>query len=170
VCPWSRCSPTAFWIAFQKAEPEGHRVAARWLPGDLALPAGTYLDELMGAVARLAAVSLDTSDPAGLATFYRRLLDLEVFFESDDFVALKGAGILITTQRVEDHRTPSWPGGPAPKQLHLEFAVSDLEKAEAQALAIGATKPDTQPNPDHWRVLLDPAGHPFCITTLIPEV
>ncbi len=86
----------------------------------------------MAAIARLAAVSLDSSDPVGLATFYRQLLDLEVFFESEDFVALKGAGILITTQRVEDHRAPSWPGGPAPKPLHLELAVSDLEEAEAQ--------------------------------------
>jgi hypothetical protein len=25
-----------------------------------------------------------------------------------------------------------------------------------------------QPSPDVWRVLLAPAGHPFCITTLIP--
>jgi hypothetical protein len=26
-----------------------------------------------------------------------------------------------------------------------------------------------QPSPDRWRVLIDPAGHPFCLTTLIPE-
>jgi len=124
----------------------------------------------MTAVARLAAVSLDTSDPAGLSAFYRELLDLEVFFESEDFVALKGAGILVTMQRVEDHRAPSWPTGEVPKQLHLELAVGDLEEAESKALAIGASKADAQPNPDAWRVLIDPAGHPFCITTLIPEV
>jgi hypothetical protein len=61
------------------------------------------LDDSMAAIARLAAVSLDSSDPVGLATFYRPLLDLEMFRESEDFVALKGAGILITTQRVEAH-------------------------------------------------------------------
>ena len=65
----------------------------------------------MGAIAKLGAVSLDSSDPTGLASFYRQLLDLEVMFESDDFVALKGAGILITTQRVEEHVAPSWPTG-----------------------------------------------------------
>jgi Glyoxalase-like domain len=124
----------------------------------------------MTAIARLAAVSLDASDPAGLSGFYRELLELEVFFESEDFVALKGAGILMTMQRVDEHRAPSWPTGEVPKQLHLELAVSDLEEAESKALAIGATKPDAQPNPDVWRVLIDPAGHPFCITTLIPEV
>ena len=123
----------------------------------------------MAAIAKLAAVSLDSSDPTALASFYRRLLDLEVFFESDDFVALKGAGILLTTQRVEEHLAPNWPTGPAPKQLHLELSVTDLDQAEAAALGLGATKADTQPSPDHWRVLLDPAGHPFCITTLIPD-
>jgi hypothetical protein len=124
----------------------------------------------MPAIARLAAVSLDSSDPAGLSAFYRELLDLEVFFESEDFVALKGAGILMTMQRVDDHRAPSWPGGDVPKQIHLELAVSDLEDAESAAVATGARKAEAQPSPDVWRVLIDPAGHPFCITTLIPEV
>jgi hypothetical protein len=123
----------------------------------------------MTAGVRLAAVSLDSSDPAGLADFYRQLLDLELYFESEDFAALKGAGILLTTQRVADHVRPDWPTGSAPKQIHLELAVQDLESAESAALGLGATKADEQPNPDHWRVLIDPAGHPFCITTLIPD-
>ena len=118
---------------------------------------------------RLAAVSLDSSDPAALADFYRQLLGLELYFESEDFVALKGAGILLTTQRVADHVPPDWPGAAVPKQIHLELAVQDLETAVAVALALGATRPDQQPNPEHWRVLIDPAGHPFCITTLIPD-
>jgi hypothetical protein len=51
----------------------------------------------------------------------------------------------------------------------LDLAVDDLDESEGRALAIGAVKADAQPNPDLWRVLVDPAGHPFCITTLIPE-
>jgi hypothetical protein len=124
----------------------------------------------MTAIARLAAVSLDSPDPAGLGAFYRQLLDLEVFFESEDFVALKGAAILITVQRVEDHRPPDWPSGPIPKQVHLELAVDDLDAAESRALAVGARKAEMQPAPDKWRVLIDPAGHPFCVTAMIPEV
>jgi len=124
----------------------------------------------MTPVARLAAVSLDSADPAGLADFYRQLLGLDLMFESEDFVALRGAGILLTTQRVADHVPTDWPGATVPKQIHLELAVQDLEDAESAALDLGATKADTQPNPDNWRVLIDPAGHPFCLTTLIPDV
>jgi catechol 2,3-dioxygenase-like lactoylglutathione lyase family enzyme len=123
----------------------------------------------MTPIARLGAVSIDSPDPASLAVFYRELLDLEVVVETEDFIALKGAGIWLTTQRVEAHQAPDWPAGLVPKQLHLELSVQDLDVAEAQALAIGATKANEQPSPELWRVLIDPDGHPFCITTLIPE-
>ena len=124
----------------------------------------------MTAIARLAAVSVDTSEPTVLADFYRQLLDLEVLFEADTFISLKGAAVLLTVQRVDDHRPPEWPTGAVPKQLHLELAVDDLDAAEARAIALGAAKGSEQPSPESWRVLIDPAGHPFCITTLIPEV
>ncbi len=122
----------------------------------------------MAPIARLAAVSLDCSDASALAEFYRRLLNLETLFESDGFIALQGAGILMTMQQVDDHLVPSWPDTTVPKQIHLELAVDDLDDAEAAALAIGARKADRQPSPETWRVLIDPAGHPFCVTTLIP--
>ena len=123
----------------------------------------------MAAIARLGAISLDSADPVRLADFYRQLLGLEIMFQSDDFIALSGAKVLLTVQRVTDHQPPSWPGGDIPKQLHLELAVDDLDASESAALALGATKADTQPSPDSWRVLIDPAGHPFCLTTLIPD-
>ena len=124
----------------------------------------------MTANARLGGVSLDGDDPKSLAQFWRDLLELEVMFESADFVALKGAGVLITTQRVADHQPADWPETTVPKQIHLELAVTDLDAVEMRAVELGAVKSQTQPNPDVWRVLLDPAGHPFCITTMIPEV
>lgn len=123
----------------------------------------------MTALARLAAISLDTDAPAALAAFYKDLLGLEDYFASDDFVALKGGPVLLTFQRVVEHIPPTWPTGSVPKQIHLELAVSDLEVSEAAAVALGATRAQGQPAPDKWIVLLDPSGHPFCITTLIPE-
>ena len=46
--------------------------------------------------------------------------------------------------------------------MHLDIAVDDLESSVADALALGARLSDFQPQ-DDVRVLLDPAGHPFCL-------
>jgi predicted enzyme related to lactoylglutathione lyase len=124
----------------------------------------------MTADIRLGAISIDSTDPAALAAFYRDLLDLEIMFESETFVALKGGGVLVTTQKVDDHQPPTWPGGAIPKQIHLELAVDDLDATEAKAVALGATRPEAQETPDVFRVLIDPAGHPFCLTTMVPDV
>jgi catechol 2,3-dioxygenase-like lactoylglutathione lyase family enzyme len=117
---------------------------------------------------RLAAVSLDCADPAELAEFYSRLTGFEVVFSNDDFVALRGH-IYLTLQRVEGYQPPTWPETERAKQIHLDFATDDLDGAQQIAIGLGATLADTQPRPDTWRVLLDPAGHPFCFTTLIPN-
>ncbi|MEP6851068.1 MAG: VOC family protein [bacterium] len=120
----------------------------------------------MPEIARLAAVSLDCADPAELAAFYRDVLGARITWSSDDFVALTGAAVLVTLQRVADYRPPDWPAGAVPKQIHLELAVDDLDDGERAVLQLGARKAEVQPSPDRWRVLLDPAGHPFCLTTL----
>ena len=52
--------------------------------------------------------------------------------------------------------------------MHLDLAVTDLEAAEAEAVRLGAVRTDEQPAPDRYRVMLDPAGHPFCLSTQIP--
>jgi hypothetical protein len=45
---------------------------------------------------------------------------------------------------------------------HLDVAVGDLVGTVAWATAAGATLADYQPQRD-VRVMLDPAGHPFCL-------
>jgi hypothetical protein len=71
--------------------------------------------------------------------------------------------------RIPDHQAPSWPGGERPKQMHLDLAVDDLNQAETEALRLGAVRAADQPAPDRYVVLFDPAGHPFCLSTQIPE-
>ena len=44
--------------------------------------------------------------------------------------------------------------------MHLDIEVDDLDAAAAAAL--GARVAEYQPR-DNIRVLLDPAGHPFCL-------
>jgi hypothetical protein len=46
--------------------------------------------------------------------------------------------------------------------LHIDIAVDDVAAAVADAVELGATVADYQPQ-DDVRVLLDPAGHPFCL-------
>jgi hypothetical protein len=59
---------------------------------------------------------------------------------------------------------PSWSSAPGEPQMmmHLDIAVDNLDAGVAWALQSGATLPDYQPQ-EHVRVLLDPAGHPFCL-------
>ncbi|MEV6135279.1 VOC family protein [Nocardia sp. NPDC051990] len=63
---------------------------------------------------------------------------------------------------------PTWPNGPTPKHIHLDRCVDDIDVGAAEAVKPGARLADEQPRPDRWRVLLDPAGHPFCLTANIP--
>jgi hypothetical protein len=46
--------------------------------------------------------------------------------------------------------------------MHLDFQVGDLDAAVADAVALGATVAEAQPQAS-VRVLIDPAGHPFCL-------
>jgi hypothetical protein len=63
--------------------------------------------------------------------------------------------------RVENYVPPTWPTGSVPKQSHLDVNVSNLDDAEKRAISLGAVRPPSQPEPDSYVVLLDPAGHPF---------
>ncbi|KOU39599.1 VOC family protein [Streptomyces sp. WM6378] len=114
---------------------------------------------------RLRAITLDCADPLALAAFYEQATGLEPHPKSDaDFAGLNCEDeLFIGFQRVHDYRAPSWPDQTVPQQFHFDFAVDDLDEAEARLLELGASKPDHQPNEDRWRVLTDPAGHPFCL-------
>lgn len=118
-------------------------------------------------VMTLAAVTLDCADPLALAAFYGRATALELVEGSnDDFAGLQcTSGLFLGFQRVQNYRAPDWPGQHEPQQAHLDFEVDDLDLVEAALLQLGANKPGNQPNRDRWRVLTDPAGHPFCLTT-----
>ena len=46
--------------------------------------------------------------------------------------------------------------------MHLDIAVDDLDASVAYAVSVGAEVASFQPQ-DTVRVMLDPAGHPFCL-------
>lgn len=115
----------------------------------------------------LCAVTLDCADPVALAAFYERATGLTpVEGSGQDFAGLRGPdGFFVGFQRVQGYRPPNWPGQDEPQQSHLDFEVDDLDLAEAALVQLGAGKPQNQPASERWRVLTDPAGHPFCLTT-----
>lgn len=115
-------------------------------------------------------VAVDCADPAVLADFWAQLINGEVVYRTPEFCAVRAQhGMYLAAVRVNDYQAPHWPNGLRPKQIHLDLSVDDLDEAEAKACALGAQQATSQPQPDRWRVLLDPAGHPFCLSTQIPD-
>lgn len=109
---------------------------------------------------------LEAPDPIALAEFYSRLLGWPVSGSGPDERALNRPGTTsyLAVQRATAYEPPVWPPqvGTQGMQSHLDLEVADVEVATAQALALGARLARHQPQPD-VRVLLDPAGHPFCL-------
>lgn len=118
-------------------------------------------------VGRLGATSIDCADPAELADFYGRLLGMHRLFASPDgsVVAVTDGANTLAMMRVADYTPPTWPGPGQRQQMHLDVSVTDLDVAVERAIELGAREADHQAGPSVWRVLLDPAGHPFCLTT-----
>ncbi|MFU2342976.1 hypothetical protein [Streptomyces albidoflavus] len=46
----------------------------------------------------------------------------------------------------------------------MRLTAVALGCAETPLLTPGAVRPEPQPLVERWRVLLAPAGHPFCLT------
>jgi predicted enzyme related to lactoylglutathione lyase len=115
----------------------------------------------MSGFARLAMINLDCAEPPVLAAFYAQVLGWDVTHSQAEYAMVSDGTTNLGFGKVSDYVAPGWPAEVAPKRYHLDFYVEDLDKAEEQALALGATKASEQPNPQRWRVFLDPAGHPF---------
>ncbi|MGW7007891.1 VOC family protein [Streptomyces sp. NPDC054933] len=118
----------------------------------------------MPTLAEPTAVTIDCADPAALADFYKKATGWETTYSDADFACLGNGGpIQLAFQRIEGYQAPDWPD--ARKHAHLDLAVTDLESAAEELLALGASRPEFQPGEGKWLVLTDPEGHPFCLTT-----
>src|SRR5262245_19301562 len=113
-------------------------------------------------------VSLDCADPQPLAEFWAAMLDGELIPVRDGVIVIRTSWLWMAVLRVPEYVAPTWPDSDVPQQIHFDLAVTDLEPAVKEAERLGARPAEFQPSPDKWRVLLDPAGHPFCLTTQIP--
>jgi len=112
-------------------------------------------------------VVLDAPDPRALADFYARLLDWKIHKSDPTWATLapRGEGVAyMAIQRSPEYVPPVWPpvDGKQQQMVHLDVEVGDLDAAVADAIEMGATQSEFQPQ-DDVRVMLDPAGHPFCL-------
>jgi catechol 2,3-dioxygenase-like lactoylglutathione lyase family enzyme len=117
-----------------------------------------------------AAVTLDSADFRKLSDFYVKFLEGKVVREFGGHgvaVGVPGAEIQLNFQNAEGYEPPVWPEEPGKQQQmeHLDFLVENLEEAVNRAVGFGAKKAPQQFIPEIV-VMLDPAGHPFC---LIPK-
>jgi catechol 2,3-dioxygenase-like lactoylglutathione lyase family enzyme len=122
-------------------------------------------------------VTIGAPDPRALAAFYARLLGWPVTAEDpprpgnppeDGWAQVRppdGTAAPTLNFEYETHYTrPAWPSEAGRQHIteHLDIYVDDLDAAVAWAVEAGATVASYQPQED-VRVLLDPAGHPFCL-------
>lgn len=120
-------------------------------------------------------VTVDCKEPYALAKFYAALLQWEIVFQNEEVTCIGAPGTnngtypCITFQKNSDYLPPVWPEEPSAQQQmeHMDFAVTDLEKAVEYAVQCGAAVAEKQFS-DDWRVLFDPAGHPFCLCRMEP--
>jgi len=114
--------------------------------------------------------TLDCLEPKELAKFYANMLKWEVMTFDEDFTCVYAPGTGqcgypgILFQKNPAYVRPVWPEQPGAQQqmAHMDFVVNDLEKAVQFAIQCGATISAEQFS-DGWRVMFDPAGHPFCL-------
>ena len=114
-------------------------------------------------------IMLEAPDPHALLVFWSAILDKPIWNESE------------TRRLARPPRGGRLPRGPEGRHLRAAGLAAgagqaracsctsrsrstDLEAAVAHAVELGATVADHQPQ-DDVRVMLDPAGHPFCLYT-----
>jgi len=110
--------------------------------------------------------AIEEPDPAALARFYSELLGWSIGHTEPGttiLVAPQGS-IYVVFQQANDYQRPVWPPetGEQRPMMHFDFQVGDLDVAVTEAVRLGATLADHQPQAN-VKVMLDPAGHPFCL-------
>ena len=117
----------------------------------------------MSGIATLAMVNIDCPDPRAMAAFYQGLLGWEITHSQEEYAMVSDGTTSFGFGRTAGYQPPAWPDTSSSKQYHLDLYVNDLDKAVAKSIEMGGSKPEFQPGEGRWLVLLDPAGHPFCV-------
>jgi hypothetical protein len=110
----------------------------------------------------VAAIVLDTPDPAALAPFWSEAAGWAIVGQGDDHAALArpdGLGPRLELIRVGDPKV-------AKNRVHIDVApyAADAQAAEVTRLrGLGASPVDIGQGEQTWIVLADPDGNEFCV-------
>ena len=113
-------------------------------------------------------IAFDCPNANELADFYVKLTGWKKEISSGEWAGLRTPdGILLVFQTVENYTPPTWPwkAGEQQQMAHIDFLVDDLKTAEELAIRNGAKKSEVQFY-ETSTVMLDPTGHPFCLSTV----
>jgi predicted enzyme related to lactoylglutathione lyase len=117
------------------------------------------------------AITLDCADAEQLAAFYSRVFGWEITARDGvGWIQLRDpdGGVGLNIQAETTYAPPVWPehADAQAKMMHFEVLVDDLDAAVRLVLESGGDQARHQP-PDRdqarIRIMLDPAGHPFCL-------
>lgn len=105
-------------------------------------------------------ITIDSTDPAPLATFYSEALGLPIVQQFEEFffiLAGPAQPVAVAIQAVEEVT-------PGKNRVHIDFSSDDPE-AEVQRLeSLGATSLGKRGDDSFWWITLtDPQGNEFCI-------
>lgn len=110
----------------------------------------------------------DCRDADKLADFYVQLLGWKKTLSGHGWAGIHTPqGVILAFQTVEKYVPPAWPWreGRQQQMAHIDFKVDDLEAAVKHALNCGARKAEVQYF-ETSTVMIDPEGHPFCLSTV----
>ena len=116
-------------------------------------------------------LTIDCADAETLGTFYAQMFGWEVTArDGAGWLQLRNphGGISLNIQAEDTYEPPVWPeqSGHQAKMMHFEVLVNDLDAAVRLVLECGGTEALHQPTDrdrSRLRIMLDPAGHPFCL-------
>jgi len=114
-------------------------------------------------------IAFDCLNANELADFYVNLSGWKKEISSDEWAGIRTPqGVLLVFQTVDNYVEPIWPWkeGKQQQMAHIDFYVENLNEAVEHALKCGAKKAEVQYY-DTSTVMFDPAGHPFCLSTVM---
>ena len=124
---------------------------------------------------RATSITIMAPDPRALAQFYAELLGTEVRASEPagpgeppeaGWAQVRADSLTVNVEWEREWVAPLWPATPGAQHStqHLDLHVDDLPAAIAWAVQCGALEAPVQPQ-DDIRVMVAPAGHPFCLFT-----